>query len=106
VLSSIGSEDFKFKSQEAVSILAMRSKNVELGAKCYLVMHRQGRQGDENVKTIGIFPTLKYAKEVVARLRLQPGFDKFGRFYITKMQIGDVEWAEGFVKSTDESLYK
>lgn len=66
-------------------------------------------EGNEDVKTIGVYATREDAIDAIARLSLQPGFSEFPKlidllegdeksgFYIDKYEIGKDHWVEGYV---------
>lgn len=66
-------------------------------------------QGEDDVKTIGIYSTEAEALAAIERLRQQPGFAEFPRridplvegfvdgFYLDEYLLNEDNWAEGFV---------
>jgi len=64
-------------------------------------------EDNECMKTIGIYASEKEALMAVERLKIQPGFSAFSNinpssddgsgFYINCYQLGEDNWAEGFV---------
>lgn len=62
------------------------------------------RDGDEDVKSIGIYRSREAAEEAVARLKSQPGFrdhpgivEDGSGFYINRYELDMDHWSEGFV---------
>lgn len=54
--------------------------------------------GEENVKTIGIYSTREKAQQAVERLRIQPGFrDAPDGFVIDLYWVDQDGWASGYV---------
>ncbi len=75
-----------------------RHNRVSEGQIYYHVQHGRGVDRDERVLEIGIFSSLKTAREVVANLKKKPGFRmKGGKFWISRGKIGQVAWSEGYV---------
>lgn len=64
--------------------------------------------GREDIKRIGIFATLEDAKNAQNQIKDKSGFREFPNgFYIDKLTIGFISWADGFVGTiTDEEWEK
>lgn len=65
----------------------------------FLVQHSyELNEGEDEVKTIGIFKTKASAKRAVEKAKLLPGFKRYPNdFYIDGYELGRLHWADGFV---------
>lgn len=64
----------------------------------FLVEHMHVVDGEESIKTIGIYSSRAAAEEAVERLRLQPGFrDTPQGFTIDPYWLDQDSWQEGYV---------
>ncbi|MFF8931687.1 hypothetical protein ACF1AO_30985 [Streptomyces longwoodensis] len=61
-------------------------------------------QDGDDVKLLGVYSTLSKAEERMRRARLLPGFrDEPDCFIVDQHELDQDEWAEGFVRETEES---
>ncbi len=64
----------------------------------FVVQHeREGADGYEDVKFIGVYSTRNLAQNAVKRLSEQPGFaEHLDGFYIEEYEVDKDHWTEGF----------
>jgi hypothetical protein len=62
--------------------------------------------GEEEIKFIGVYSTMKKAQEAIERLSVQPGFkDLPDYFYIDEYKIDQDNWSEGFITERYEPIW-
>lgn len=65
----------------------------------FLLQHAHEKDdGEEDVKTVGIYSTRQLAEEAIERMRVQPGFkDAPDGFHINRYRVNEDHWVEGYV---------
>lgn len=69
----------------------------------YIVEHIYEKDGEEEIKFIGVFSSLKRANDAISKLIEQPGFKDYPAscFQISKDKLNTYEWSEGFISWKD-----
>jgi len=68
----------------------------------FMVQHAYEVDGEEDVKTVGIYSTRTEAEAAVERARARPGFRDYpDGFYIDRYVLDRDCWTEGFVSVED-----
>jgi hypothetical protein len=67
--------------------------------KVFLLQHVHiHSDGEESVKTIGVYSTQENAQQAIERLRLEPGFRSASEgFSIDSYLLDEDNWAEGYI---------
>jgi hypothetical protein len=75
------------------------NKELEREAWVYLLEHEYvNRYGEEEFKVLGVFATRHAAHEAKRKAARLPGFRRYPKgFIVSKMVVGRLSWAEGFV---------
>lgn len=69
----------------------------------FLVQHCYQLNGEDEIKTIGIFISKSDADRVVEMSKSLPGFSMYpDDFFIDEYELGKAHWAEGFVTVTPQ----
>ncbi len=65
----------------------------------YVLQHvHEFKDGEEDVKMIGVYSTQEQAEAAVGRMRLQPGFSDTPKgFCIDRYPLDQDHWSEGYI---------
>lgn len=73
--------------------------SMDRNIRVFLLQHvHELDDGEESIKTIGIYSTHENAQKAIERLRLQPGFhDAPEGFSIDPYLLDEDNWVEGYI---------
>lgn len=59
---------------------------------------REGKQGDDDVKLIGVYSCEQFAQRAISKLLPAPGFKSFpDGFHVSRYPLDKDHWTEGFI---------